>query len=39
MKMQMFTTLDKANRGTGNIKGLNLVADNHTTVQVKRLLL
>jgi predicted TPR repeat methyltransferase len=39
MKMQMFATLDKAIRDTGNIRGLNLVAVNHTTVQVNRLLL
>jgi hypothetical protein len=39
MKMQLFATLDKANRDTGNIRGLNLAAINHTTVQVNRLLL
>jgi hypothetical protein len=39
MKMQMFITLDKANCDTGNIRGLNLAAVNHTTVQVTRLLL
>jgi hypothetical protein len=39
MKMQMFSTLDKANRDTGNKRGLNLTAVNHTTVQVNRLLL
>jgi hypothetical protein len=36
MKMQMFVTLDKANRGTGNIRGLNLAAVSNTTVQVSR---
>jgi hypothetical protein len=36
MKMKMVATLDKANRDTGNIKGLNLAAVNHTTVQVNR---
>jgi hypothetical protein len=39
MKMQMFLTLDKAKGDTGNIRGLNLVAVNHTTVQMNRLLL
>jgi hypothetical protein len=39
MKMQMFATLDKANRDTGNKRGLNLAAVKHTTVQVTRLLL
>jgi hypothetical protein len=39
MKMQMFATLDKANRDTGYIRGLNLTAFKHTTVQVIRLLL
>jgi hypothetical protein len=39
MKMKMFATLDKANRDTGNIKGLNLAAVKNTTVQVTRLLL
>jgi hypothetical protein len=39
MKMQMFAILDKANRYTGNIRGLNLAAVNHTNVQVTRLLL
>jgi hypothetical protein len=38
-KMQMFAILDKANPDTGNIRGLNLVAVKHTTVQVTRLLL
>jgi hypothetical protein len=36
MKMQMFATLDKANRDTGYIRGLNLAAGKHTTVQVTR---
>jgi hypothetical protein len=35
--MQMFATLDKANPDTGNIRGLNLAAVKHTTVQVSRL--
>jgi hypothetical protein len=34
MKMQVFATLDKVNSDTGNIKGLNLAAGKHTTVQV-----
>jgi hypothetical protein len=34
MKMKMFATLDKANRNTGSIRGLNLEAVKHTTVQV-----
>jgi hypothetical protein len=34
MKMQIFATFDKANRDTGNIRGLNLAAVKHTTVQV-----
>jgi hypothetical protein len=38
-EMQIFVILDKANRDTGNIKGLNLAAVKHTTVQVTRLLL
>jgi hypothetical protein len=38
-KMQLFATLDKANRDTGYIRGLTLAAVNHTTVQVNRLLL
>jgi hypothetical protein len=38
MKMRIFATLDKANRDTGNTRGLNLAAVNHTTVQVTRLL-
>jgi hypothetical protein len=38
-KMQKFTTLYKANRDTGNIRGLILSAVNHTTVQVNRLVL
>jgi hypothetical protein len=37
MKMQMFATLDKANPDTGNIRGINLAAVKHTTVQVTRL--
>jgi hypothetical protein len=37
MKMQMFATMDKANPDTGNIRGLNLAAVKHTTVQVTRL--
>jgi hypothetical protein len=32
-KMQMFTTLDKANCDTGNIRGLNLAAVRHMTIQ------
>jgi hypothetical protein len=36
---EMFATLEKANRDTGNIRGLNLAAVKHTTVQVTRLLL
>jgi hypothetical protein len=39
MKMKMFATLHKANRDTGNIRGLNLAAVKHTTVQVTSLLL
>jgi hypothetical protein len=39
MKMQMFATLDKTNPDTGNIRGLNVAAVKHTTVQVTRLLL
>jgi hypothetical protein len=39
MKMQMFAILDKANSDTGNIRGLNLAAVKHRTVQVTRLLL
>jgi hypothetical protein len=39
MKMQMFATLDKVNRDTGHIRGLNLAAVKHTTLQVTRLLL
>jgi hypothetical protein len=35
----MFATLDKANPGKGNIRGLNWAAVKHTTVQVTRLLL
>jgi hypothetical protein len=37
--MLMFATLDKANPDTENIRGLNLAAVKHTTVQVTRLLL
>jgi hypothetical protein len=37
MKMQMFTTLDEANPDTGNIRGLNLAAVKHTTLQLTRL--
>jgi hypothetical protein len=37
MKRQMFTTLDKANLDTGNIRGLNFAAVKHTTAQVTRL--
>jgi hypothetical protein len=36
---RLFATLDKANPDTGNIRGLNLAAVKHTTVQVNRLLL
>jgi hypothetical protein len=36
MKMQMFATLGKANPNTGNIRGINLAAVKHTTVQVTR---
>jgi hypothetical protein len=39
MKMKMFGTLDKANPDTGNIRGFNLAAVKHMTVQVTRLLL
>jgi hypothetical protein len=38
-KIQIFTTLEKANPDTGNIRGLNLAAVKHTTVHVTRLLL
>jgi hypothetical protein len=34
--MKMFVTLDKAKPTTGNIKGLNLAAVKHTTVQVSK---
>jgi hypothetical protein len=37
MKMQEFTTLDKANPDTGNVRGLNFAAVKHTTAQVTRL--
>jgi hypothetical protein len=36
--MEMFATLDKTNRNTGYIRGLNLAAVKHI-VQVTRLLL
>jgi hypothetical protein len=39
MKMQNFATLDKTNRDTGNVRGLNLTAVKRTTFQVTRLLL
>jgi hypothetical protein len=39
MKMRMFATLDKANPDTGIIRGLNLAAAKHTTVEATRLLL
>jgi hypothetical protein len=39
MKMQMFTTLDKANPDIRNTRDLNLAVVKHTTVQVTRLLL
>jgi hypothetical protein len=35
----MFATLDKANPDTGNIRGLNLAAVKHITIQVTELLL
>jgi hypothetical protein len=34
--MKMFATLGKAKPTTGNIKGLNLAAVKHTTVQVSK---
>jgi hypothetical protein len=34
MKMKMFATLDQADRDAGYIRGFNLAAVNHTTVQV-----
>jgi hypothetical protein len=37
MNMKMFATVDKAKPDTGNIRGLNLEAVKHTTVQVTRL--
>jgi hypothetical protein len=37
MIMKMFATLDKAKPGTGNTRGLNLVAVEHTTVQVSKI--
>jgi hypothetical protein len=36
MKMQMFTTSEKAKPDTENISGLNLAAVKRTTVQVTR---
>jgi hypothetical protein len=39
MKMQIFTTLEKAHCNTEYIRGLNLTAVKHTTLQVIRLLL
>jgi hypothetical protein len=36
-KMPIFATLDKANPDTGNLRGLNLAALKHTTVQVIKL--
>jgi hypothetical protein len=36
MIMQMFAALGKGNPDTGNIRGLNLAAVKHTTVQVTR---
>jgi hypothetical protein len=39
MKIQMFPTLEKANRDTENIKGINLAAVKHTTIQVTKQLL
>jgi hypothetical protein len=37
MKMQTFVMLNKANPDTGSIRGLNLAAVKHKTVQVTRL--
>jgi hypothetical protein len=37
--MKMYATLDKVKPDTGNMRGLNLVAVKHMTVQVTRLLL
>jgi hypothetical protein len=37
-KYTILATLDKANPDTENIRGLNLAAVKHTTVQVTRLL-
>jgi hypothetical protein len=37
MRMKMFATLDKVNPDTENIRGFNLAAVKHTTVQVSRL--
>jgi hypothetical protein len=39
MKMQMSAILGKAKPNTEKIRGLNLAAVKHTTVQVSRLLL
>jgi hypothetical protein len=36
MKMQMFTTLDKAKPDTENIRGLNLAAGKYTTDQMSK---
>jgi hypothetical protein len=36
-KRKMFATLDKAKPNIGNIRGLNLAAVKHRTVQVTRL--
>jgi hypothetical protein len=38
MKMKMFAILDKVKPDIENIRGLNLAAVRHTTVQVTRLL-
>jgi hypothetical protein len=38
-RRNQYAILDKASRDTGNIRGLNLAAVKHTTVQVTRLLL
>jgi hypothetical protein len=37
MKMQLFAELDKATHDTENIRGLNLAAVKHMTIQVTRL--
>jgi hypothetical protein len=39
MIMKMFATLDKEKPDTENIRGLNLAAVKHTTVQVIRMTL